>query len=190
MGNPRRIWWARPGKLCALDRPGGGGRTHRAEARAADIAHLRASGVRMVVSTMRTRHNLADYERAGLAWHHVPVASCADGEHALEELLSLLRRELRGRGAIAVHGDLHTDFAAAVCAAHLHEACGVHPADGLAAAAAAGLEATPESARLLGVDHGDVMVVSGAPRRPGPDTPPAEVDAPTLAATTAPGLSG
>ena len=157
MGHPRRIWWARTGKLCALERPGGGGRTHRANARAADIAYLRASGVRLVVSTMRTRHNLPDYEATGLAWHHVPVASCAEGEEALEELLPLLRAELRRRGAVAVHGDLRTDFPAAVCAAHLHEAHGVHPADGLAAAAAAGLEVTPDAARLLGADYGEVL---------------------------------
>ena len=157
MGHPRRIWWARPRKLCALERPGGGGRTHRAEARAADIAHLRASGVWLVVSTLRTRHNLADYEAAGLAWHHVPVPSCAEGEDALEELLPLLRRELRRRGAIAVHGDLHTDFAAAVCAAHLHEARGIHPAEGLAEAAAAGLDVTEDAARLLGVDYEEVL---------------------------------
>ena len=25
---PRRIWWARPRKLCAMERPGGGGRSH------------------------------------------------------------------------------------------------------------------------------------------------------------------
>ena len=186
MGHPRRIWWARPSKLCALDRPGGGGRTHRAEARAADIAHLRASGVRLLVSTMRSRHNLADYERAGLAWHHVPVASCAEGEDALEELLPLLRRELRRRGAVAVHGDLRTDFPAAVCAAHLHAACGVHPADGLAAAAAAGLDVTLDAARLLGVDHEDLpLPFVGA--QPGP---PAEDDPVAVAAMAASGQAG
>ncbi len=83
---PRRIWWARPRKLCALERPGGGGRSHRPERRAAEIAYLLHSGVRLVVSTMRTRHNLADYERAGLEWHHVPVESVAEGAGALNEL--------------------------------------------------------------------------------------------------------
>src|SRR6185503_8407936 len=70
---PRRIWWARPRKLCALERPGGGGRNHRADRRAAEIEYLRGRGVRMVVSVMRTRHNLSQYEAAGLDWHHVPV---------------------------------------------------------------------------------------------------------------------
>ena len=46
--------------------------------------------------------------------------------------LPLLRRELRKRGAVAVHGNRHTDFVAALCAAHLHEARGVDPADALA----------------------------------------------------------
>ena len=86
-----------------------------------------------------TRHNLGAYEAAGLEWHHVPVESAHRGAEALEEMLPLLRRELRRRGAVAVHGDRHTDFVAAVCAAHLHEARGVDPAEALARAAGAGL---------------------------------------------------
>jgi hypothetical protein len=151
---PRRIWWARPRKLCALERPGGGGRSHRRGRRAAEIAWLAERGVRLVVSTMRWRHNLADYEAAGLGWHHVPVASAAEGAEALEELLPILKRELRLRGAVAIHGDSHTDFVAAVCAAHLHDARGVDPAEGLARAEAAGLTVTPEARALLGVPLG------------------------------------
>jgi hypothetical protein len=154
MQEPRRIWWARPRKLCALERPGGGGRSHRPERRGAEIAYLQDRGVRLVISTMGSRHNLAHYERAGLDWHHVPVVSAGEGANALEELLPLLRRELRARGAVAVHGDRRTDFVAALCAAHLHEARGVDPAAGLAAAAGAGLTVTPEACALLGVEPG------------------------------------
>ena len=157
MDVPKRIWWARPRKLCALERPGGGGRSHRPERRAAEIAYLRQSGVRTVISTMASRHNLAEYERAGLDWHHVPASSAADGADALEELLPLVRRELRSRGAVAVHGNRHTDFVAALCAAHLHQERGVDPAAGLAEAAAAGLLVTPEACALLGVDYGAVQ---------------------------------
>ena len=150
---PRRIWWARPRKLCALERPGGGGRSHRPERRDAEVAYLREHGVRLVVSTMKTRHNIPHYEEAGLDWHHVPVPSAAEGADALEELLPLLRRELRRRGAVAVHGNRHTDFAAAVCAAHLHETRGVDPAAALASAVEAGLTVTPEACLLLGVRY-------------------------------------
>ena len=153
MDEPRCIWWTRPRKLCGLERPGGGGRSHRPDRRAAEIAYLKEHGVRLVISTMRSRHNLADYEAGELAWHHLPVESCAAGADALEELLPLLRRELSGRGAVALHGDVHTDFVAAVCAAHLHEARGVDPAAGLREALDAGLAVTPDSARLLGVDY-------------------------------------
>ena len=153
MRRPKRIWWARPRKLCALERPGGGGRSHRPDRREEEIGYLTDRGVRLVISTMTTRHGLGDYEKAGLEWHHVPVASCAEGADALEELLPLLRRELRRRGAVAVHGNRHTDFVAALCAAHVHETRGIDPADGLAAAAAAGLTVTPDAARLLGVDY-------------------------------------
>ncbi len=157
MEEPRKIWWARPRKLCLLERPGGGGRSHRPERRAAEIAYLVEHGVRMVVSTMTTRHNLGHYEDAGLAWHHVPVAATEDGADALEELLPLLRRELRRRGAVAVHGNRHTDFVAAVGAAHLYESRGVDPGDGLRAAAEAGLVVAPEACSLLGVGYDAVQ---------------------------------
>jgi hypothetical protein len=159
---PRRIWWARPGKLCGLERPGGGGRSHRPERRAAEIAYLMGNGVRLCISTMSSRHNLGAYEDAGLAWHHVPVESAARGAEALEELLPLLRRELRRRGAVAVHGDRHTDFVAAVCAAHLHEARGVDPAEALARAATAGLMVNGYTCALLGVEPGEVDSLMGS----------------------------
>jgi hypothetical protein len=149
---PRRSWWARPRKLCALERPGRGGRSHRRDRREAEIAWLRARGVWLVVSTMRTRHNLADYERAGLEWRHVPVESIAGDAEALEELLGLLKRELRRKGAVAVHGDSRTDFVAAACAAHLHEARGADLTETLGAARAAGLDVTPAACALVGVE--------------------------------------
>jgi hypothetical protein len=101
---------------------------------------------------MTTRHGLTTYEDAGLEWHHVPVESAAGAEAAFEELLGFLRRELRKRGAVAVHGNRHTDFVAALCAAHLHEARGLDPVAGLVAAREAGLMVTPEAASLVGVD--------------------------------------
>jgi hypothetical protein len=116
----------------------------------------------MVVSVMRTRHNLAAYEEAGLEWHHVPVPSAAEGADQLEELLPLLKRDLRRRGAVAIHGDRHTDFVAAVCAAHLHEVRGLDPAEGLARAVRAGLTVTPEACALIGVDAREVVMGSSA----------------------------
>jgi hypothetical protein len=149
---PKRIWWARPRKLCLLERPGGGGRSHRPDRREGEIAYLKRSGVRLVVSCMTTRHNLGDYEAAGLDWHHVPVVSTDRGSAALDELLPFLKRELRRAGAVAVHGNRHTDFVAALGAAHLHHARGIDPAEGLRRAADAGLTVTPEACALLGVD--------------------------------------
>jgi hypothetical protein len=110
----------------------------------------------MVVSVMRTRHNLAAYEAAGMDWHHVPVRTTAGAAQALEELLPLLRHELEATGAVAVHGDSYTDFVAAVCAAHLHEVRAADPAEALARAARAGLTVTPEACALLGIDVGEV----------------------------------
>ena len=113
-----------------------------------------------MISVMKTRHNLAAYDEAGLAWHHVPVARAEDGGEALEELLSVLRRETRARGAVAIHGDRYTDFVAAVCAAHLHDVRGVDPALALGQAVAAGLAITPQACALIGVRPRDVEEVS------------------------------
>jgi hypothetical protein len=162
MKTPKRIWWARPRKLCALERPGGGGRSHRPDRREADISYLQSCDVRLVVSTMTTRHGLSSYEEAGLEWHWVPVPACAGAEKQFEELLALLRRECRRRGAVAVHGNRHTDFVAALCAAHLHEVRGADPVAALAGAAAAGLAVTPEAAALVGVDYEAVLAAAGS----------------------------
>ncbi len=162
INQPRRIWWARPRKLCALERPGGGGRSHRTERRAAEIEYLRGRGVRTVISAIKTRHNLAAYDAVGLDWHHVPVARTEDGADALEELLGLLRRVTRASGTVAIHGNRHTDFVAAVCAAHLHELRGIDPAIALARAAASGLTVTPAACALIGVSPREVDGVNEA----------------------------
>ena len=152
MREPRRLWWARPRKLCALERPGGGGRSHRPDRRVAEIEWLKHAGVRTVVSTMPTRHNLAAYDDAGLRWVHVPVGEVGEAEEHLEELLRVLRRELKRGGAVAVHGNRHTDFVAAACAACLNDVYGLPVEESLARAADAGLTVTPEAAGLVGAD--------------------------------------
>jgi hypothetical protein len=152
MTEPKRFWWARPRKLCALERPGGGGRSHRPERREKEIEWLKDAGVHTVISTMKTRHNLAAYEEAGLRWRHVPVEDTASAEAELEELLVILRRDLRRAGAVAIHGNRHTDFVAAVCAAYVDQAYGLPVEDGLAHAEEAGLTVTPEAAALVGAD--------------------------------------
>ena len=148
MQEPRRIWWARPRKLCALERPGGGGRSHRPDRRRREIAWLAARGVRTIVSTMPSRHNLAAYEEAGLRALHVPVRDEDAPERALAEVLGVLRRELRRPGAVAVHGDHRTDFVAAACAACLRDVYGVPIEDALDRAALAGLAPSAEAAAL------------------------------------------
>lgn len=157
MNEPRRIWWARPGKLCLLERPGGGGRSHRPERRTAHIDYLVSAGVRVVISTMTTKHNLADYEAAGLEWHHVPVRDAAEGADALADVLRLVRREVRRRGAVAVHGNRLTDFVAAVGAAWLRDADGADPAEALRAAEAAGLRPSDATTALLGLTREPVV---------------------------------
>ena len=143
---PRRIWWARPRKLCALERPGGGGRSHRPERREAEIAYLKESGVRVVISLMQTRHNLRAYEAVGLEAIHLPVEEDFDG---LLEAVDVVRRETRKPGVVAIHANRYTDFVAAVCAQHLYDHRGVPIEQSLDAAADAGLTITESAVELL-----------------------------------------
>ncbi len=110
-----------------------------------------------VISTIKTRHNLSAYEDAGLRWIHVPVDETADADEELEQLLVILRRELRRPGAVAIHGNRRTDFVAAVCAAYLAYRYEAPVEDSLARAAEAGLTVTPEAAALVGADAGRVL---------------------------------
>jgi hypothetical protein len=82
----------------------------------------------------------------------VPVGGGDNAEEGLEELLRILRRELRRAGAVAVHGNRHTDLVAAACAACLHDVYGVAVEEGLERAADAGLVVTPEAAALVGCE--------------------------------------
>ena len=159
MTEPKRIWWARARKLCGMERPGGGGRSHRPARRADEIEYLKANGVHTVVSTSKARHNLVAYEEAGLRWFHVPVPETAGAEEQLEEVLRILRRELKRAGAVAVHGNRYTDFVAAACAACLDAQWGVPVDVALAQAAEAGLTVTPEAAALVGVETSALLTV-------------------------------
>jgi len=97
MTEPKRIWWARPRKLCALERPGGGGRSHRPERREAEIEYLKENGVRAVISLMKSRHNFDAYEAAGIEAIHLPVEQDEEG---LLEAVAVVKRETRKRGAV------------------------------------------------------------------------------------------
>lgn len=170
MLEPPRIWWARPQKLCVLPRPGGGGRSHRPDRRMAEIAWMHAVGVRLIISTMPTRHNLQAYEDAGMQWHHVPIACAPEGVEALRDLMPFLNERLQQPGAIAIHADYWTDFPVAVCAAYLRESAGVDPVLSLRQACIAGLKVTPEACALLGVPH-DVAMANGASKAPAASAP-------------------
>jgi hypothetical protein len=136
MTEPKRIWWARPRKLCALERPGGGGRSHRPGRRAAEIEYLKQNGVRAVISLMKSRHNLDAYTAAGLEAIHLPVDQ---NEAGLLEAVEVVRRETRKRGAVAIHDNRYTDFVAAICAYHVLDHRGTPIEESLERAAEAGL---------------------------------------------------
>jgi len=115
---PRTYAWILPGRLAVAERPGGGGRSHRRGLREVHQAWWRAKGVEAIVSGMRSRHGLAEYEADGFAvrWH--PLRSA---EQAVLELPGLVAsaRELLARdaGAVLVHVDRPNEWLAGVDAA-------------------------------------------------------------------------
>ena len=160
MAEPKRIWWARRRKLCALERPGGGGRSHRPERREAEIEYLKDAGVRVVISLMQTRHNIDAYEQAGLEAIHLPVEEDLDG---LLEAVEVVRRETRKPGAVAIHANRYTDFVAAVCAKHLLDLRGVPVQGSLERAIDTGLDVTQRAAELLEADPDWLMALPDSP---------------------------
>ncbi len=160
MKEPRRIWWARPRKLCALERPGGGGRSHRPERREEEIAYLKESGVRTVISLMQTRHNLTAYEEAGLEAIHLPVEEDVEG---LMEVCAALTRATRKKGAVAIHANRYTDFVAVACAVHLTEVRSVSLEEALDQAQEAGLVVTAGAAELAEAEPDYVIELPDLP---------------------------
>jgi hypothetical protein len=86
---------------------------------------------------MASRHNLDDYEAAGLEAIHLPVEQ---NEAGLLEAADVIRRETRKRGAVAIHDNRYTDFVASICAQHLLEHRGIPIEESLESAAEAGLK--------------------------------------------------
>lgn len=149
---PTTYAWIVPERLAVAERPGRGGRSHRRDLRAGEIAWWQARGVEAVVSAMRTRHALADYERAGLAvrWHPL-----RDPEQARTELWAIADdvRELlaSGSGAVLVHCDMAGEWLAAIDATlRLNLGLARTPGAALRAAAADGLPVGSLATSIVG----------------------------------------
>jgi hypothetical protein len=110
--------WLIPGRVAVAERPGGGGRSHRRDRRAAEIAWWTAQGVTAVVSGMRSRHALGVYAEAGweVRWH--PLREPGQAVQELPRLLSAVD-ELLGvhSQAVLVHCDRPWEMLGAVDAA-------------------------------------------------------------------------
>jgi hypothetical protein len=129
---PRVHAWLIARRLAVAERPGGGGRSHRRERRAAEMAWWSAQGVAAVVSGMRSRHGLDAYAAAGweVRWH--PLREPGQAIRELPGLLAAVDELLAaGPGAVLVHCDRPWEMLAAVDAAlrlHLGLAADRHTA--------------------------------------------------------------
>lgn len=149
---PRRYAWIIPERLAVAERPGGGGRSHRRERRAREIAWWRDHGVTTVVSAMRTRHGLADYADSGLAvrWH--PLRDPGQAPDALGALATAVREVLEaGDGAVLVCCDQANEWLAGIDA-RLRIELGLarSPRAALRAAAADGLPVGSLATSIVG----------------------------------------
>jgi hypothetical protein len=113
---PRTYAWIIPARLAVAERPGGAGRSHSRERRAAELDWWRGQGVGAIVSGLRTRHCLADYVDAGFVvrWH--PLKTPEQAERDVPALVADVRGLLEEdpiRGVL-VHCDMANEWLAGV----------------------------------------------------------------------------
>lgn len=113
---PTRYAWILPGRLAVAERPGRGGRSHRRDLRAREIEWWQAQEVTGVVSAMRSRHALADYEAAGLRVRWCPLRDPDQArERGLADVVAAARELLdEDAGAVLVHCDRANEWLAAI----------------------------------------------------------------------------
>jgi hypothetical protein len=154
---PKRYAWIVPGRLAVAERPGGGGRSHRRGLREVHQAWWRAQGVEMIVSGMRSRHGLAEYEADGFAVQWRPLREPGSAVAELPGLVTAVREALaEERGAVLVHVDYANEWLAAVDAAlRLDLGLAPHVEEALEQAAGDGLPVGPLARMLVGAGPGD-----------------------------------
>lgn len=113
---PRTYAWIIPARLAVGERPGGAGRSHSRERRAAELDWWRGQGVGAIVSGLRTRHCLADYVDDGFVvrWH--PLKTPEQAERDMPALVTDVRDLLEDdpiRGVL-VHCDMANEWLAGV----------------------------------------------------------------------------
>jgi hypothetical protein len=150
---PRTYAWIIPARLAVGERPGGAGRSHSRERRAAELDWWRGQGVGAIVSGLRTRHCLADYVDAGFVvrWH--PLKTPEQAERDISALVTDVRGLLEEdpvRGVL-VHCDMANEWLAGVDAA-LRLGLGLTrtPAAALRAAAVDGLPVGSLATSIVG----------------------------------------
>ena len=151
MTEPQRIWWARPRKLCALERPGGGAQPPPRAPRRPRSTYLTPAG--RASGDLDDAHPAQPRALRRRRPRLAPRAGRVDGRGGGLAGGASARCSGASCGAAArwrVHGNRRTDFVARVCAAHLHDARRRDPLESLAAAAAAGLDVGPDACALVG----------------------------------------
>jgi hypothetical protein len=142
-----------PGRVYVAERPGGGGRSHRAARREHDLAALHAAGVRTIVSLQRSRHALVEYAQEGFGtrWHPLRDVWQARQElpRAADDVADVLQRE---PGAVLIHVDRVSEWLAAAYAVMLVRLADSHSiATALTAADVAGLPVDDLARELVGI---------------------------------------
>ncbi len=87
------LWWVIPGKLAGVRKPTG-----------EEIAQLKATGVRAIVSVMDDPSNLDLYEQANLPYRWLPTkGGTAPSPKQLQELQTFVEQQNQIGNVVAVH---------------------------------------------------------------------------------------
>ena len=116
---PRNFTWIIKDRLAISERPGGYARAHRPVRRQEEIIWIREQGFARVVSLLASPHNLAAYDKLGLAWEHRPFGRNDDPRDFLGELYPILEGWLAKGDRVLVHQEEVGDRLLGVVAGYL-----------------------------------------------------------------------
>ena len=100
---PRNFTWIVKDRLAISERPGGYARAHRPVRRQEEIIWIREQGFDRVLSLLASPHNLAAYDKLGVAWEHMPFGRNDDPRDFLAELYPALEAWMAKGERVLVH---------------------------------------------------------------------------------------
>ncbi len=102
---PRGFAWVIRDQLAVSDRPGGYGASHRRIRRQEELIWIREQGFTLVISLLRSPHNLHAYDEVAMPYLHRPFGAQDDPATVLLPLYQELRQLTAAGERILIHED-------------------------------------------------------------------------------------